>query len=115
MSPVKGKIGARGRLQNPPRAVNFGCRDMSALASPPASRALWEGVPERIGPEDPAGGQADGYKERKGDRLLESFSVASYEASLMSNAILTSSLALTPAFPGGLMPKSVCFTVASPV
>ena len=38
-----------------------------------------------------------------------------YDASRTSNSILTSSLALTPAFPGGLIPKSVCFTTISPV
>ena len=38
-----------------------------------------------------------------------------HEASRTSNSILTSSLALTPAFPGGLIPKSVCFTMDSPV
>src|SRR6185437_9507391 len=32
---------------------------------------------------------------------------ASYDASCTSNSILTSSLALTPAFPGGLIPKSL--------
>jgi len=41
--------------------------------------------------------------------------MASYDASNTTNSILTSSLALTPAFPGGLIPKSVCFTVVSPV
>ena len=41
--------------------------------------------------------------------------LASYDASNTTNSILTSSLALTPAFPGGLIPKSVCFTVVSPV
>jgi hypothetical protein len=40
---------------------------------------------------------------------------ASYDASRTSNSILTSSLALTPAFPGGLIPKSVCFMMVSPV
>jgi hypothetical protein len=38
-----------------------------------------------------------------------------YDSSRTSNSILTSSLALTPAFPGGLIPKSVCFTMVSPV
>jgi hypothetical protein len=41
--------------------------------------------------------------------------LASYDTSHTSNSILTSFLALTPAFPGGLIPKSVCFTVAAPV
>ena len=47
--------------------------------------------------------------------FLEGRPLASYDTSRTSNSILTSSLALTPAFPGGLIPKSVCFTVASPV
>ena len=50
------------------------------------------------------------------DRFFENLKFAtnaSYDASRTSNSILTSSLALTPAFPGGLIPKSVCFTVAS--
>jgi hypothetical protein len=40
---------------------------------------------------------------------------ASYDASRTSNSIRTSSLALMPAFPGGLIPKSVCLTVVWPV
>ena len=39
---------------------------------------------------------------------------SSYAPSKTSNVILTSSLALIPAFPGGLIPNSVCFTVVSP-
>jgi hypothetical protein len=38
-----------------------------------------------------------------------------YEASHTLNSMVTSSLALTPVLPGGLMPNSVCFTLASPV
>lgn len=45
----------------------------------------------------------------------EAACLAFYDASRTSNSILTSSLALTPAFPGGLIPKSVCFTVVAPV
>jgi hypothetical protein len=39
----------------------------------------------------------------------------SYDASRTSNSILTSSLARMPVLPGGLMPKSVCLTLVSPV
>jgi hypothetical protein len=46
---------------------------------------------------------------------VESIHFASYDTNSTSKSILTSSLALTPAFPGGLIPKSVCFTVVSPV
>lgn len=48
-------------------------------------------------------------------RDLTGTSSPSYDASRTSNSIRTSSLALTPAFPGGLIPKSVCFTMVSPV
>jgi hypothetical protein len=47
--------------------------------------------------------------------FLEDRPLASYDTSRTSNSILSSSLALTPAFPGGLIPKSVCFTMVSPV
>jgi hypothetical protein len=56
------------------------------------------------------GGVAQGLLGRVGKNRF-----AYYGVSCMSNWILTSSLALTPAFPGGLMPKSVCLTAASPV
>jgi hypothetical protein len=49
------------------------------------------------------------------DRAIGKNRFACYGVSCMSNRILTSSLALTPVFPGGLMPKSVCLTEASPV
>ena len=38
-----------------------------------------------------------------------------YDARRTVNSILISSLARTPALPGGLIPKSVSFTVESPV
>jgi hypothetical protein len=40
--------------------------------------------------------------------------LASYDATRTATSIRTSPSVLMPAFPGGLIPKWVCFTVASP-
>src|ERR1019366_656806 len=59
------------------------------------------------------------HRHRKGPLIMKRWPIgdgralASYDASRTSNSILTSSLARMPAFPGGSIPKSVCFTVAS--
>jgi hypothetical protein len=45
----------------------------------------------------------------------EQFSEERYDASRTSNSIFTSFFTLTPALPGGLIPKSVSFTMDSPV